>query len=748
MTKSIFLRNLKSLILKLSLIGIFFLLILIIYLDSKVKNEFDQQAWDIPAKVYARPLTFSLGQPLKFSDLIKELNLLGYRKSIKAVASGEYEAYQQTLVIHTRPFKFWDGEQATQFIQLTIHSDQIDSLKDFESKQNINFLRLDPLLLGNIQINLNNDTQDRQLITLDDLPADFIAALLVTEDRTFYDHWGLSLKGIARAVWSNLSQGEIRQGGSTLTQQLIKNHFLTNERSLWRKGREAIMALLAEIHYDKKTILQAYINEVYLGQNRNTAIHGFARASEFYFDRQLSKLNLSQVALLIGMVKGPSYYNPRRQPQRAKQRRDLVLSKMNEQGLLDAQSFLEAKSKTLMVVSKAPTRTSRVPAFMGMVKRELSSDYSASSLKKDGLKLFTSLDPILQEKAENALSKRLTQLDPNKQLQGAIILTDIASGEIQAVVGDRQPNYVGFNRAIDAYRQTGSVIKPFVYLSALQNPKNFNPVTLIKDQTFSLTGTDGSVWSPQNYDRKQHGDKNALIPLADGLINSYNLATARLAMKVGIDEIVETITDMGFERELPAFPSIALGSKEMSPLEVTILYQAIANQGVSVRPQTLIAVQDQYGNLVNRYVRKSEQVVDREAAFIVRYLLTHVTKTGTAKSLSWRFPNVDLAGKTGTTNDLRDSWFAGFDNTKLAVVWIGRDDNEPTGLTGASGALLVWSDLYKQLSQSSVDLNLPSGVVYGVRMGGFFSRFSSCSNKERMPFYQSELPKGYEICEY
>jgi len=291
------------------------------------------------------------------------------------------------------------------------------------------------------------------------------------------------------------------------------------------------------------------------------------------------------------------------------------------------------------------------------------------------------------------------------------------------------------------------VIKPFVYLSALQNPEIFNPVTPIKDQSFSLTGTDGSVWSPQNYDRQQHGDKDSLIPLAEGLVNSYNLATARLAMKVGIDEIVETITDMGFDRELPAFPSIALGSKEMSPLEVTILYQAIANQGVSVRPQTLVAVQDQFGNLLNRYVRKSEQVVDREAAFIVRYLLTHVSKTGTAKSLSWRFPDLDLAGKTGTTNDLRDSWFAGFDDNKLAVVWLGRDDNEPMGLTGASGALLVWADLFKQIKKSSVDLNVPEGVVYGYKKGGFFSRFSSCSNKDLMPFYQSELPEGYEVCE-
>ncbi len=742
-----FVKKLKSLLIRLSLILAFFLLILTIYLDSKVRNEFDQQAWDIPAKIYARSLPFSIGQPLTLSDLIEELNLLGYRQSIKAVSSGEYELYQQTLVIHTRPFKFWDGEQSSQLIQLTIKQNQISSLKDFTTNRDINFLRLDPLLLGNIQTNPNSGAQDRQLVHLKDLPNDFLAALLVTEDRGYYDHWGISFKGIARAFWSNLTQGEITQGGSTLTQQLMKNHFLTNERSLWRKGNEALMAILTEYHYEKDTILQAYINEVYLGQNRNTAIHGFARASEFYFDMSLAKLNLSQVALLIGMVKGPSYYNPRRHPDRAKQRRDLVLLQMMDQGLLDKENYIEAKSKTLMVVAKPPIRTSRVPALMGLVKRELANDYSASEMKKNGLKLFTSLDPILQARAERALSQRLIQIDPDSELQGAVLLTDIASGEIQAVVGDRHPNYVGFNRAIDAYRQTGSVIKPFIYLTALQRPENFNLVTRIKDKAFSLTGTDGSVWSPKNYDKKEHGDNNSEVALAEGLINSYNLATARLAMEVGIDQVVETLGEIGFDRELPAFPSIALGSKEMSPLEVLTLYQVVANQGVSVTPQVLIAVQDQYGQLLTRYAKKSEQVIDQEAAYIVQYLLTKVTKTGTAKSLSWRLPNLELAGKTGTTNDLRDSWYAGFDNNKLAVVWIGRDDNQPTGLTGATGALLVWADLFNKVQLSSVDLSLPSGVVLGYKKGGFFSRLSSCDDKELIPFYESELPDEYEVCE-
>lgn len=748
MTKLTMLNRFKSFIFKLALIGAFILLFLTIYLDSQVRNEFDQQAWEIPAKVYARPLTFSLGQPMLLTDLVKELSLLGYRKNIKALSNGEFEKYDNTLIINTRSFKFWDGDQASRVIQVTITDSKISLLKEFSSQQSLNYVRLDPLLIGSIQTNPNVTGEDRQLVKLKSLPTHFVSALLVSEDRNFYQHWGVSLKGIARAFWSNLSEGEIRQGGSTLTQQLMKNHFLSNERSLWRKGQEAIMAMLTEWHYDKDIILQGYINEVYLGQSQTTAIHGFARASEFYFDRKLSQLNLSQIALLVGMVKGPSYYNPRNNPERAKQRRDLVLTQMLEHDLIDPDSYQDAKNKSLMVVAKPPIRTSRVPAFMGVIKRELSNDYSASELSKDGLKLFTSLDPLVQRSAEKALSERLSKLnDPEKLLQGAIIVTDVTSGEILSVVGDRYPNYIGFNRALDAYRQTGSVIKPFVYLTALQRPEDFNLVSEINDQSFSLSGTDGSEWTPNNYDHLEHGDAQGNIALSEGLINSYNIATARLAIKVGIEEVTDTIVETGFSRELPAFPSIALGSKEMSPFEVVELYQTIANQGVAIKPQALIAVQDQFGNLLNRYPRKSKQVVDPEAAYLIRYLLTEVTQRGTAKSLSWQFPNINLAGKTGTTNDLKDSWFAGFDESKLTVVWVGRDDNKPTGLTGASGALKVWADFYKLSQPNSVQLTPPVGIVFGYKPEGLFSRFTACNKQKLIPFYQSHLPQDYQVCE-
>jgi len=740
-------KKIKKTFIRLSLIFFFALFLDLIYLDARVNHAFSDQAWDIPAKVYARSLSFSLGQELRLEDLTAELKILGYRKRLKAVNAGEFELYQQTFIIHTRPFNFWDGKQPSLLLQLTLLHNKIVSLVDFSSKKALNFLRLEPLQLGHLLINPAAIEQDRQLIKLHQLPADFIAALLVTEDRNFYQHWGISVKSIIRAFWSNLKHGELRQGGSTITQQLMKNHFLSNERSLSRKIQEALMALLAEYHYDKKTLLQAYVNEVYLAQNRNKAIHGFAKASQFYFDQEISKLNLAQVALLVGMVKGPSYYNPRRHPTRAKKRRDRILKTMLQQGLVSQKNYQQAINKTLMIVQLVPHLSSRYPALMGLVRRELSDEYQVEQLRKDGLNIYTSLDPIMQNKAEKALTNRLHQFEQGQYLQGAIILTDISSGEIRAIVGDKMASYVGFNRAIDAYRQTGSVIKPLVYLTALSRPQNFNLLTPIKDQHFSLTGSDGSLWRPENYDKKEHGNSQGEIPLAQGLIHSYNLATANLAINVGLKAVTQTISDLGFEREIEPFPSIALGSKEMSPIEVLTLYQVIANQGVSVRPRVLLAVQGADGQLLTRYARQSEQLMEPETAFLIRYLLTRVTQQGTAKSMSWRFPNKILAGKTGTTNNLKDSWYAGFDNQQLAVVWVGRDDNKPMGLTGASGALTVWSDLFKQLNVHSIDLTAPAGIEFAAPKGGFLGLFSHCNQDEKWPFYSSDLPQNFKVCD-
>jgi len=745
--------RLKSFLIKLILIFFVLVAFLTIYLDSIIKNEFKQQAWDIPAKVYARSLVFTLGQKLNIGSLKQELALLGYRKKIKALAGGEYEIYgnkntKQTLLIRTRPFSFWDGKQASQNIQLSITNNSITQLINFSTKSNLNYVRLEPLSLGDIQLTSRNNFEDRQLIKLSDLPSNFIQTLLVMEDVSFFEHWGLSVSGIGRAAWSNLKGGKIVSGGSTLTQQLIKNHFLSSQKNFLRKGKEALMALLTEIHYDKNTILEAYINEVYLGQNRQIAIHGFARASEFYFDLPINQLEVFQIALLIGIVKGASYYNPRTNPERATERRNLVLKRMLDSGLISSKQYESDRSRTLAVVAKAPIRTSRNPAFMGLVRKELSERYSLASLKRDGLRIFTSLDPIKQLEAEASLKQRISRLDKNAQLQGALILSNYKSGEILAVVGDKNPNYIGFNRAINAYRQTGSIIKPFVYLTALQKPSQFNLMTMISDKKFTLTGSDNSVWSPNNYDKIEHGDLDFNVPLEIGLTHSYNLATANLALLVGIDSVVQTIKNIGFDRSITAYPSIALGSKEMSVYEVLRLYQAIANNGITVKPSTILAVQDQSGNLLSRYSRDSESVIDEESAFLIRHLLSKVAQVGTAKRISQSFPNKILAGKTGTTNDLKDSWYAGFDNEHLAIVWLGRDDNQSINLTGSSGALLVWSDLFKKMGAKSIALSAPEDIVYGYKDDGFFASFKDCKKKKIVPFYRNYFPVDYKVCEF
>jgi len=743
------------------LTSIFFILIAFysVYLDSIVKNEFKQQAWDIPAKVYARSLIFTLGKELNIRLLNEELKLLGYRKKIKALSAGEYEIYstkktQQTLVIRTRRFDFWDGPLPSQNIQITIINNKITQLINFSTKFNLNYVRLEPLSLGDIQLTNRNNFEDRELINLSDLPSKFIQTLLVMEDASFYEHWGLSILGIGRAIWNNIKGGKIVSGGSTLTQQLMKNHFLSNQKKFVRKVKEAMMALLTEIHYDKNTILEAYVNEIYLGQNKQIAIHGFARASEFYFDLPIKQLQSFQIALLIGIVKGASFYNPRTHPERAVERRNLVLKKMLENGLISDKQYKGDISRSLAVVAKAPIRTSRNPAFIGLVRKELSELYTIGSLKRDGLRIFTSLDPIKQLQAEKSLKQRIKQLNNigglnhPAQLQGALILANHQSGEILAVVGDKNPNYIGFNRAINAYRQTGSIMKPFVYLTALQKPSQFNLSSLISDKRFTLIGSDESLWAPNNYDKIEHGDSNLNVSLTTGLTHSYNLATANLALTVGIDSVVNTIENFGFERSIIAYPSIALGSKEMSVYEVLKLYQTIANNGVSIKPAAIIAVQDQGGNLLKRYSKNSEAVIDEDSAFLIRYLLSKVTKVGTAKKIAQNFPNKILAGKTGTTNDLKDSWYAGFDKEHLAIVWLGRDDNQSIDLTGSSGALLVWADLFKKMGAKSIDLSAPENIIYGYKNDGFFASFKDCKNKKITPFHRNYFPLDYKVCEF
>ncbi|MGB0734157.1 MAG: transglycosylase domain-containing protein, partial [Pontibacterium sp.] len=427
------------------------------YLDAQVRNKFEGKKWAIPAKVYARPLELYSGLALTRDELVHELKGLGYRAVRRASSPGTMEVAANRVRMYTRGFHFPDGVEKSQSVLVSFNGNQVASVKNIVNKS-LPLMRLEPVLIGGIY---PKDNEDRELIRLENTPAYLADALVVVEDRRFYSHYGVSLKGIARAMVANVKAGRVTQGGSTLTQQLVKNFYLTSERSMARKLMELPMAVLLELHYSKEQILEAYLNEVYLGQSGARAVHGFGLASQYYFAQPLSELRLHQVALLVGMVKGPSFYDPRRRPERAKERRDLVLKLLADNGNITEKQKVAAQNMPLGVVKKARLQNGAYPAFLDLVKRQLKREYPADLLSEEGLKVYTSLDPIVQYRAEKAVTQTLSNLSKRygskaQNLQAGMVVTDPQTAEVLAVVGSAQTRFQGFNRALDAKRPIGS----------------------------------------------------------------------------------------------------------------------------------------------------------------------------------------------------------------------------------------------------------------------------------------------------
>ena len=712
-----------NIIFRLGLICVPWLLILIIYSDAEIEQKFVENRWLVPAKIYARPLVIQVGDRLTVEDLLTELKLLNYRPAIKAHRAGLFEQYDNDFTIFTRGFAFPDGFRTAQKLRIVIENQQVvqSYAIDSDHADSSNRVKLEPLLIDRANPLV---TEDRELVAMESVPPSLVDALIVSEDRNFYDHFGISLRGIMRAASQNFSDGKVSQGGSTLTQQLVKNYFLTNKRSYWRKLREAIMAVLLEVHYSKDDILQAYINEVYLGQNGAQAIHGFAKASRYYFDRELSQISLAQAATLVALVRGPSFYEPRKYPGRVLKRRNLILDQMLAHDRITESQRNDAKQRSLSVVPQLNHHKRRMPAVMDLVRRQLKQNYSTEQLNHNDLAVFTSIDPLVQRSAEKALSRRIDWLENNyptvpDKLQGALVVSDRFNGDVKAIVGDRTPEFDGFNRALFAYRQTGSAIKPFVYATALTRAAEFSLVSLLEDREFSLTATDGTEWKPKNYKEIENGT----VELQEALAFSYNLSTARLAMSVGIPNIIDTLYDIGFDRSLYAFPSLALGAQEMSPWEMLRLYQTFASDGLRVETSVITSVLNAQGELLHRFPATARQVVNRESVFLTNQVLKQVVEHGTAKFLGQRLNGFDVAGKTGTTDDLKDSWFAGFSENYLAVAWVGKDDNSPTGLTGASGAMQVWGDLIGEIEYQPLVLSEPDGIEWAESDKGLCTPF-------------------------
>ena len=716
-----------------------------VYLDFTVRARFEGKRFALPARVYARPLELYPGLNLSPAELTTELALLDYRELSQPREPGTYHWSNDTLDLTTRPFVFADGPQAAVSLHVKFANGQVRALIDRGDSNPLHLVRLEPALIGGIYPGKN---EDRVLVKLDDVPGHLVDALIAVEDRRFYSHHGIDPRGIARAVIATAS-GDGVQGGSTLTQQLVKNFYLTAERTLRRKFTEMVMAVLLEAHYSKEEILETYLNEVYLGQDGNRGIHGFGLAAPFYFDKPLSHLDISEAALLVGMLKGPTYFSPRSHPKRALERRNLVLAEMAEEGVITEQQLRSAKATSLGVVDRPPRGTSPYPAFLNLVYRQLMRDYRDEDLRSEGLQIFTTLDPRVQHSAESALSQRLTRLEKARgmqpgTLQAALIVTSTQNAEVQAVVGGRDPRFEGFNRALDAQRPIGSLIKPVVYLTALQEPQSYTLATLLDDSPLVLQQPGTDDWAPQNYDKEFHGE----VPLRAALVNSYNVPTARLGLALGVSRVMANLRRLGIDRDLPEYASSLLGSNTLSPLEVAEVYQTIAGDGFRTPLRAIRAVLTAEGEPLQSYPLNVEQEIEAAPLYLLTAALQDVVREGTARELGAYLPaDLGIAGKTGTTDDFRDSWFAGFTGDRLGVVWVGRDDNGPTGLSGASGAMTVWGDMMAGLNPAPLILPEPENIerVWIDPASGLLSD-AGCRDAVELPFITGSAPTESAPC--
>jgi len=716
-----------------------------VHLDRKVTTQFEGKRWELPARVYARPLDLFPGRQIRTSDFEQELKLLHYRKVKQVSQPGEYQSRRGKFTVYTRSFPFTDGVQPSMALKLQFSDGVLDFIQSLDGKKDVALLRLEPALIANIY---PKHHEDRVLVKRENVPELLVQSLLSVEDQDFYQHSGVRPTSILRAILANIRAGKTVQGGSTLTQQLVKNFYLSSERSLSRKLKEAIMALSLEWHYDKDEILEAYLNEIYLGQDGNRAIHGFGLASRFYFQRPLEELQTEQIALLVAIVKGASWYDPRRNPERALERRNLVLDAMVAEDKIAAEFAATLKKKPLGVSEKAPSGITPFPAFLQLVRAQLQRDYREEDLQSEGLVVFTTLDPLIQLQAEKSVHQGLKKLEKNRRLpegtlESAVVVASAEAGEVQAVVGGRDPRYPGFNRALDTLRPIGSLIKPAVYLTALQQGRKWTLSSLLEDSPFTVELRTGD-WSPRNYDQEYHGD----VQLIDALVHSYNVPTARLGMEVGLKKIRNTMKSLGVERDINRYPSMLLGAVELPPLEVAQMYQTIAGNGYRTPLRAILSVVDPQGETLQRYPLTIEQGISSESAYLIQVALHEVTASGTARALQNLLPEkMAVAGKTGTTDDLRDSWFAGFSGEHVVVSWVGRDDNQPTGLTGASGALRIWANIMQGINTQPLQPLQPDDVEWSLTDSetGMLTA-EGCANTRWLPFIKGTEPQTSIEC--
>lgn len=719
------------LLVKLALVVTLVLMFYLLYLDSKISKKFAGQKWQVPAQIYARSTELLPGKTMTAQQLINRLEALQYQRNPALTSPGQYSVSRNHVSVYRRPFIYTEGYETEQLFSVEFNRSGINRIMQRGNKDSINFARLEPQLIEHL---VSAQQEDRELIALQHVPTLFKDTLLLVEDRDFYHHHGVSPLSVLRALFVNITAGRTVQGGSTLTQQLAKNMFLTRDRTLLRKVNEALIALVLDYRFNKDQILEAYLNEVFVGQNFANAVHGVGLGARFYFGKPLNELQPAQSALLIGLLKGPSFYDPRRYPERALQRRDLVLRVMFEQHLLDRTAYEKAVQQPLNVIGRGEYLQAGNSAYLDAVRKELRQLTIDPQYRDQGIKVFTYLDTELQQQAEQAITQQLATQD--NELQAALVTADYRQAEILALAGGRNANQGGFNRALDARRQIGSIVKPVIYLEALAQHGRFTLASQLDDSPIRLRSNDQD-WQPKNFDKQFRGQ----VSLLDALVNSLNVPTVRLGLQLGLPALNDGLRKLGLERRVTLHPSALLGAIELSPLEVTQLYQTIANNGLHQKLTTLHAITDHNGHSLYQRHHQLTRRYSEATVYLLQYALMQAAERGTARALNSVMPDVRFAGKTGTSSDYRDSWFSGFDQDTLTTVWLGKDDNAAIGLTGATGALGVFSRYYRLSGANSLVRGMPEQVslqAFSAKTG--YAVAQSCLNVLLLPAISVEMP--------
>ena len=715
-------------------------------LDREIRGRFAGARWALPAQVFASPLEIYAGLRLSPAELQHELERLGYRPLRELGGAGTFVAARDHIDLNTRAFSFWDGTQPALQLGVTFSDAGVIEVRDLEAGAPRDIVRLDPMLIGSIY---PQQGEDRVLVKIDEVPELLKKGLVAVEDKNFYSHFGISARAILRAAWADLRAGKVVQGGSTITQQLIKNFFLNSQQTWGRKFREACMAILLEAHYGKDEILEAYLNEIWLGQDGNRAVHGFGLGAQFYFNKPLGELRADEIALLVAIGNGASFYNPRRYAERTLERRNLLLKVFLDEELIGAEEYQSALVQPLGVTGGKQGGTERYPAFVDLVKRQLRGQYKDEDLTNEGLRIYTTLDPRTQEALEREITAGLPELEKARKmkrdtLQGAGVITTVDGGEVLAVVGGREVRFAGFNRALDSRRSMGSLAKPFVYLTAFERPEQFNLNTVLEDEPLELPLPNKTIWAPKNYDKELHGPMPAYMALAQ----SYNLPTVRLGLQVGEKNVLDTMRAAGYGGDAIAVPAIFLGAVDAAPLEVAQMFSTLAASGYQAPLSAIREVQTKEGEPLSRYPIKLKQTLPEGPVYVLNWALRQVMTFGTGRAAYNVIPPATvLAGKTGTTDDYRDSWFAGFGADRVGVVWVGHDDYTPTGLSGASGALPIWAKVMRDLHVRGLEPVPPEDVEEQlIDPASGLKADEDCQGAVTMPFVRGYAPSEAAPC--